>query len=65
LVAAASLVADAAAVAFRLYDIGHTGAIERSELKRFLVALMVDNPDIDLDEQALDEIVDEVSRGAG
>ena len=33
--------------------------IERSELKRFLVALMADNPDVDLDEQALDEIVDE------
>lgn len=45
--------------AFRLYDIGSTGAIERSELKRFLVALMVDNPDVDLDEEALDEIVDE------
>ena len=51
------------AVAFRLYDIGHTGAIERSELKRFLIALMADNPDIDLDEKALDEIVDEVWAG--
>ncbi|GAB4820841.1 hypothetical protein N2152v2_007887 [Parachlorella kessleri] len=48
-----------ATFAFRLYDIGHTGAIERSELKRFLIALMADNPDIDLDEKALDEIVDE------
>ena len=35
--------------------------IERSELKRFLVAMMADNPDIDLDEAALDAIVDEVS----
>lgn len=48
-----------AAFAFRVYDIGSTGAIEREELKRFLVALMADNPDVDLDARALDEIVDE------
>ncbi|KAL4858026.1 Calcineurin B-like protein 8 [Chlorella vulgaris] len=45
--------------AFRIYDIGGNGRIEREELKRFLVALMADNPDVDLDEQALDEIVDQ------
>ena len=50
---------DKAAFAFKIYDIGHTGAIERSELKRFLVALMADNPDVDLDAAALDVIVDE------
>lgn len=49
-----------APVAFRIYDIGGNGRIERVELKRFLVALMADNPDVDLDEQALDEIVDQV-----
>lgn len=38
-------------VAFRIYDIKQNGVIERSELKRFLVALMADNPDVDLDEQ--------------
>jgi serine/threonine-protein phosphatase 2B regulatory subunit len=47
------------AVAFRIYDINHSGAIEPPELRRFLVAVMADNPDIHLDEQALDEIVDE------
>jgi Ca2+-binding EF-hand superfamily protein len=52
------------AVAFRIYDIGGNGRIEREELKRFLVALMADNPDVDLDEQALDEIVDQVGAGS-
>jgi hypothetical protein len=51
------------AVAFRIYDIGGNNRIERSELKRFLVALMADNPDVDLDEQALDDIVDQVCVG--
>ncbi|PRW55970.1 calcineurin B 7 isoform X1 [Chlorella sorokiniana] len=45
--------------AFRIYDIDATGRIERPELKRFLVALMADNPDVDLDEVALDDIVDQ------
>ena len=48
-------------VAFRIYDIDGTGRIERPELKRFLVALMADNPDVDLDEAALDGIVDQAS----
>lgn len=51
------------AVAFRIYDIWGNNRIERSELKRFLVALMADNPDVDLDEQALDDIVDQVCVG--
>ncbi|KAL4443040.1 hypothetical protein ABPG77_008531 [Micractinium sp. CCAP 211/92] len=51
--------AEKAKFAFRIYDIGCNGKIERSELKRFLVALMADNPDVDLDELALDEIVDQ------
>ena len=45
--------------AFRIYDINHSGAIEPAELKRFLVAVMADNPDIDLDEVALDVIVED------
>lgn len=53
------------AVAFRIYDIDATGRIERPELKRFLVALMADNPDVDLDEVALDDIVDQVCARGG
>lgn len=48
-----------AAFAFRIYDIEGNGYIEKFELKRFLVALMADNPDIDLDADALDTIVDQ------
>ncbi|KAL6767376.1 hypothetical protein ACKKBF_B35040 [Auxenochlorella protothecoides x Auxenochlorella symbiontica] len=47
-----------ASFAFRIYDIGHTGAIERSELKRFLIAVMADNPEVDFDESVLEAIVD-------
>jgi hypothetical protein len=47
-------------VAFRIYDIKGNGRIERGELRRFLVALMADNPDVDLDRQALDDIVEDV-----
>lgn len=43
--------------AFRIYDINQSGAIEPPELKRFLVAIMADNPDIYLDDEALDQIV--------
>lgn len=50
---------DKAYFAFRIYDLKQNGVIERSELRRFLVELMADNPDVDLDEQALDVIVDE------
>jgi len=47
------------AVAFKIYDINKSGAIEPPELKRFLVAIMADNPDIHLDDVALDQIVDD------
>ena len=49
------------AVAFRIYDLGTTGVIERSEVKRFLVALLKDNPDIHLDEAGIESIIDQVS----
>lgn len=45
------------AVAFRIYDINRSNTIDPPELKRFLVAVMADNPDVDFDEAALDEIV--------
>jgi serine/threonine-protein phosphatase 2B regulatory subunit len=48
----------APAVAFRIYDISGSGAIEPPELKRFLVAVMADNPGVALDDAALDEIVE-------
>lgn len=51
--------------AFRIYDLGHTGSIDRSEIKRFLVALMEDNPDLDLDEEGLEEIIDQTFEEAG
>ncbi len=44
-------------VAFKIYDIDGSGAIEPPEIKRFLVAVMADNPDIHLDDAALDRIV--------
>lgn len=43
--------------AFTIYDINQSGAIEPPELKRFLVAIMADNPDVHLDDDALDKIV--------
>lgn len=51
--------------AFKVYDIGHTGSIDRSEIKRFLIALMEDNPDLDLDEEGLEEIIDQTFEEAG
>jgi serine/threonine-protein phosphatase 2B regulatory subunit len=45
--------------AFRIYDIDSSGAIEPPEIKRFLVAVMADNPDIHLDEEALNRIVED------
>lgn len=47
------------AVAFKIYDINQSGAIEPPELKRFLVAIMADNPDIHLDDEALNKIVED------
>lgn len=48
------------AVSFRVYDIGNTGNIDRSEIKHFLVALIQDNPDLALDEAAVEGIIDQV-----
>jgi hypothetical protein len=50
------------AVAFRIYDLDGTGDIQRSEVKRLLVALLKENPDISLDESSLDMIIDQVRR---
>jgi Ca2+-binding EF-hand superfamily protein len=49
------------AVAFKIYDLNDTGAIEKEELKRLLVALLQDNPAIDLTEVEIEEIVNQVS----
>ena len=45
--------------AFRIYDIESTNYIERSEVKRFLVAIIADNPDIHLSDEDLDRIVED------
>lgn len=45
--------------AFRLYDLDKTGDIQPSEVKRLLVALLHNNPDIALDEQVIGQIVDQ------
>lgn len=49
------------AVAFRIYDLDNTGHIERGEIQRFLVALLKDNPAIDLDDAHLNALIDRVS----
>ena len=49
------------AVAFRIYDLDNTGHIERGEIQRFLVALLKDNPAIDLDDAHLNSLIDRVS----
>jgi hypothetical protein len=48
------------AVAFRIYDLDNTGHIERGEVQRFLVALLKDNPAIDLDDAHLNVLIDQV-----
>ncbi|KAK9819120.1 hypothetical protein WJX74_004471 [Apatococcus lobatus] len=48
-----------AAFAFRIYDLDCTGSIEPGEVKRFLVALLKDNPAIELSEVELQSIIDE------
>ena len=48
------------AVAFRIYDLDNTGHIERGEIPRFLVALLKDNPAIDLDDAHLNVLIDQV-----
>ena len=51
---------DGSAVAFRIYDLDNTGHIERGEIQRFLVALLKDNPAIDLDDAHLNALIDRV-----
>lgn len=43
-----------------MYDLDNTGYIERDEIQRFLVALLKDNPAIDLDDMHLNAIIDQV-----
>ena len=45
--------------AFRIYDINATNYIEPAEVKRFLVAIIADNPDIHLSDEDLDRIVED------
>lgn len=51
--------AEKAGFAFRIYDLDNTGWIEPGEIKRFLAALLKDNPAITLDEAEIDSIVDQ------
>ena len=45
------------AVAFRIYDLDDTGSINQGEVQRLLAALLADNPALDLDEGAIQKIV--------
>ena len=47
-----------AAFAFRLYDLGKTGAIERRELRELLRAALSDNPGLRLSDADVDEVVE-------
>ena len=49
-------------VAFRIYDLDRTGDIQPSEVARLLSALLQNNPDIALDEQSIQKIVEQASR---
>lgn len=49
------------AVAFQLYDLDKTGDIQPGEVKRLLVALLHNNPDIALDQHVIGQIVDQVT----
>ena len=49
------------AVAFRIYDLDRTGDIQPSEVARLLGALLLNNPDIALDDASIQKIVDQVS----
>eukprot|EP00891_Asterochloris_glomerata_P007358 jgi/Astpho2/7358/fgenesh1_pm.00114_%23_6_t len=53
-----------AAFAFRIYDLDNTGHIERDEVKRFLTALLKDNPAIALDDDQLETIMDQTFKEA-
>jgi serine/threonine-protein phosphatase 2B regulatory subunit len=47
-----------AAFAFRMYDLGRTGAIEPGEVRRLLGGLIRDNPALSLSEADVDALVD-------
>lgn len=47
-----------AAFAFRLYDLGKTGAIERRELRELLRAALSDNPGLRLSDADIDAVVE-------
>ena len=49
------------AVAFRLYDLDRTGDIQPSEVARLLGALLLNIPDIALDDASIQKIVDQAS----
>jgi hypothetical protein len=46
------------AVAFRIYDLGNTGAIDRSEVRTMLVAMLKDDATMRLPDAALERIID-------
>ena len=46
------------AVAFRIYDLGNTGAIDRSEVRTMLVAMLKDDAAMALPDAALERIID-------
>jgi hypothetical protein len=48
----------AAAVAFRIYDLGNTGAIDRSEVRTMLVAMLKEDATMRLPDAALERIID-------
>ena len=52
------------AVAFKIYDLNDTGNIEKDEVQRLLVALLQDNPAIDLTEDEIEAIVEQVHPAA-
>lgn len=46
------------AFAFKIYDLGNTGVIERSEVRAMLVALLKQNKDLSLSDEALETVLD-------
>ena len=53
------------AVAFRIYDLDDTGSINQGEVQRLLAALLADNPALDLDEGAIQKIVQQARSWPG
>lgn len=44
--------------AFKIYDLKHTGVIEKDEVYNLLLALLHENPDLQLPKQAVGDLVD-------